>query len=353
MKAISLFSGAGIGEYYLKKDLGINIIAANEINDKRASLYSFFYPDTKMYVGDITQKKIKESLFNDIKDVDLIIATPPCQGVSSLGKNKTSKSFIKDKRNFLIFDVFEFIDKYKPKFVIIENTERFSKMYFPFKNTLEKLDKILLFKYGNEYNLINKTLNCEDYGVAQSRPRSIYVLYKKDSSFSLPKKEKKICLKEAIGYLPSLDPGDRSNIKWHYAKPHKKEIVECLRRTPEGQSALSNRRYFPKNSNGEKISGFHNTYKRMKWSKPCPTRTTYMGSPSSHNNIHPGRKLDKNKYSDPRVLTLLETFIVSSLPKNMTFPSWATDNLIRTVIGEGVPPLFFRKIVQGLSNERK
>ena len=49
-----------------------------------------------------------------------------------------------------------------------------------------------------------------------------------------------------------------------------------------------------------------------------------------------------------RVLTLKELFIVSSLPENMDLPEWCTDNLIRTVIGEAIPPLFSKNIVKGI-----
>ena len=51
-------------------------------------------------------------------------------------------------------------------------------------------------------------------------------------------------------------------------------------------------------------------------------------------------------YSDPRVLTLLETFIVSSIPEDIDFPEGATDTFIRTVIGEAIPPRLMERIVE-------
>ena len=38
MNGLSLFSSAGIGETYFK-EVGINIVVANELVDKRANLY--------------------------------------------------------------------------------------------------------------------------------------------------------------------------------------------------------------------------------------------------------------------------------------------------------------------------
>lgn len=118
-----------------------------------------------------------------------------------------------------------------------------------------------------------------------------------------------------------------------------------MQHTPQGKSAIYNEIYYPKKADGTRIKGFHNTFKRMVWNQPCPARTTYSGSISSHNNVHPGRLRADGTYSDARVLTLLETFIVSSIPENIEFPPNASDNFIRTVIGEAIPPKLLEEIV--------
>ena len=83
MKAISLFSSAGVGEYYLK-NIGIDVVIANEINEKRANFYSHLYPESKMIKGDIQQSDIKKEIKNELKkhnDLKMLIATPPCPEV--------------------------------------------------------------------------------------------------------------------------------------------------------------------------------------------------------------------------------------------------------------------------------
>ena len=80
-------------------------------------------------------------------------------------------------------------------------------------------------------------------------------------------------LQEAIGDLPSLEAGESSNIKNHYARKHPLNHVVCMRYTPTGKSAYDNDEYFPKKDNGEKIKGFKNTFKRMRWDRPAPTIT--------------------------------------------------------------------------------
>jgi DNA (cytosine-5)-methyltransferase 1 len=62
------------------------------------------------------------------------------------------------------------------------------------------------------------------------------------------------------------------------------------------------------------------------------------GAISGSNNCHPGRLLEDGTYSDARTLTLLELFIVSSLPEDIKLPENITDKVIREIVGEGIPP---------------
>ena len=72
----------------------------------------------------------------------------------------------------------------------------------------------------------------------------------------------------------------------------------------------------------------------------------YNGSISSFTNVHPGRLLPDGTYSDARVLTLRELFIVSSLPAEWNIPEGFTDTFIRHIIGESIPPLLSYNIVK-------
>lgn len=347
IKAISLFSSAGIGELLLK-NTRVDVIAANELLQKRADCYKHFYPNSEMYCGDITQEKTKEYMISQVKNnnVKMLIATPPCQGLSTLGKNKKQVHYEKDRRNYLILSALEVVDKCDFDYILIENVPTFLDMYFPYNDDYLRLEDILNLKYGDEYNIEAKVLNAKDYGICQSRPRAIIKLYKKNLKWSWPVEEKEITLEEAIGYLPSLESGESSNIPWHFAKKHNDRAVLALKHTPTGKSALTNEIYYPKKADGTRIKGFHNTFKRMVWDQPCPTRTTFSGSISSHNNVHPGRLKNDGTYSDARVLTLLETFIVSSIPKDIDFPKGSTDTFIRTVIGESIPPKLMMKVIE-------
>ena len=347
IKAISLFSSAGIGELHIHKNK-INVIVANELVKQRADCYSFFYPETQMICGDITNSNVKQKIIDiaNQNNVELLIATPPCQGLSTLGKNKGQLQYEKDSRNFLIFDVLKIIDNCNFNYILIENVPKFIEMLFPYEDNYHTLEAILKLKYSDIYNIEVKVLNAKDYGIAQSRPRAIVKMWKKSLHWAWPLAEKEITLKQAIGHLPSLEPGEDSGIKWHVAKPQNERAVLAMRHTPPGKSAIANEVYYPKKEDGTRIKGFHNTFKRMVWNQPCPARTTYCGSISSHNNVHPGYLQADGTYSDPRVLTLLETFIVSSIPEDIDFPDGSTDTFIRTIIGEAIPPHLMERIIE-------
>lgn len=103
-----------------------------------------------------------------------------------------------------------------------------------------------------------------------------------------------------------------------------------------------------------RISGYSTTYKRIDWDKPAPTITMANGSVSSQNNVHPGN-LVNGVYDNARVLTLREIMILTGLdadtwlvPNNKDV---ASENMIRHVIGECIPPRLIESIVKELSEQ--
>jgi DNA (cytosine-5)-methyltransferase 1 len=122
--------------------------------------------------------------------------------------------------------------------------------------------------------------------------------------------------------------------------------------TPSGTSAIYNEKHFPQKPDGTRISAHENQYRRHNWDKPCRTITQNNGVISSLCCVHPGtpfvNKNGETVYSDARVFSIYELLIVSSLPKDWPIPDWATETFIRNVIGEGIPPLLVKKIMQEL-----
>jgi DNA (cytosine-5)-methyltransferase 1 len=121
-----------------------------------------------------------------------------------------------------------------------------------------------------------------------------------------------------------------------------------MKHTPTGESAFKNEVHYPKNKNGETINGYHDAYARMNWDKPAPTITMRSDAISSNSKVHPGRLNIDKTYSDARVLSILELMLLSSLPVNWSIPDWSTEILLRQVIGESVPPLLLKKIIEAI-----
>ena len=351
MKAVSLFSGAGIGESRLT-DIGIDVKVANELLEKRATLYSLLDPAAKMIAGDIRDKKVFHSILEATPTkLDLLIATPPCQGVSIAGKSRISSQQIEDERNYLLLPILEFIKEANPKYVLIENVPQYLKLALPFKGQLRTVQEILDMEFSGSYKIESQTINCADLGVPQSRKRAFIKLFPKNKKWGWPthvRKQKN--LEDTIGFLPSLESGEKSEIPWHFARKHSTDHIQWMRHTPTGQSAFENAVHFPKGKDGRPIKAYNSTYHRMSWDKPAPAITMRNDAISSQMNVHPGRRRKNGTYSDARVLTPLELLLVNSMDIKQWEKIEVEELLVRRVLGEGVPPLALNKILLGLKD---
>lgn len=86
-RALSLFSSAGIAETYFEKH-GISVKVASELLPERVRIYKHLYPSVNMFTGDITNREIFSQVISSAKEekCNFLIATPPCQGMSTAGK---------------------------------------------------------------------------------------------------------------------------------------------------------------------------------------------------------------------------------------------------------------------------
>lgn len=349
MNGVSLFANVGIAETYIHNH-GIKIVVANELLANRAAFHQESHPHCKMIQGDITKREIYDAVltYAQEKMCEFLIATPPCQGMSIAGKMQEN-----DPRNTLITFVIEMIKALQPLHALIENVPGVLRTYISIEGKKVKIVDYIhdaLTPLGYYINPV--VVDAADYGTPQTRKRAIFLI-SKIAEWKLPPKKNKISVKEAIGNLPPLESGEHSKIEYHYAKKHNKRHTAVLRYTPTGKSALHNAVHYPKKEDGTRIKGFATTYKRIDWDKPAPTITMANGSVSSQNNVHPGRKNNDGTYSDARVLTLKEIFILTGLPESWKPPKWASENLIRHAIGEGVPPRLIDTLLTTLPKNKE
>jgi len=350
MLGASLFSSAGIAETYLE-EVGIDIVAANELVLERANLHQALYPKSKMIAGNILDQNIFKTLVRSTPEkLDFLIASPPCQGMSVAGKNRNTEQMLNDERNYLVFKIIDFIKLKSPDFVLIENVPTFFKLLLPYNGEYLKVVEILIHLFGEEYNIESYVFDAAHFGVAQRRTRAIIKLYRKGKKWGQPlKSDQVVTVEDKIGFLPSIEAGQNSKIKWHYARKHSDSHIEWMKHTPTGQTAFDNPKFFPVKPNGERIKSYNTTYRRIKWDEPAPTITMRNDAISSQLNVHPGRKLNNGTYSDARVLTPLELMILSSLPQEWNIPENTPELLIRKCIGECIPPLLIKNIVAQIS----
>ena len=370
LKGISLFANIGVAEAYFK-GIGINVCIANEIIKSRANLYSEIYPETEVIEGDFTDVDV----FNKIKSkslkekIDFIMATPPCQGMSTAGRQEKN-----DKRNDLIIPTIKFIKELNTKYVLIENVPQFLKTTVIYKNDEINILELLNKELGSSYTINSSIIDTKDYKVPQSRKRAIITMTRNNikKKWKLPKKHNSlITLENAIGYIPTIDPfiSDITEkellqifpdfyarkekalkiSKWNIPPIHVKRQVLAMMHTPTGKSAFENELHKPKKENGDLVKGYKNTYRRQNWDTPAYAVTMDNRKISSQDNVHPGRQIKNSKgliYSDPRTLTLYELMKVMSLPDDWPIPENTSEAFIRRVIGEGIPPLFIKQLFQ-------
>lgn len=349
LKGLSLFASAGIGETYFK-DVGIDIKVANELIEKRANLYKSINPGTDVICGDITDNKVFKSIIAACNgNVDFLLASPPCQGMSVAGKNRCQETMEVDERNYLITYVIKAIKLTDPTYVLIENVPALLSLKLYYNQELLTVLEILKKEFEHNYEIDSKVVDSSEYGVPQTRLRAIIKMHKKNTVWNWPETNpNKITVEMAIGHLPSLESGESSSIKWHFARKHSPDNVLWMKHTPTGKSAFSNPVHFPQKKDGTRIKGYESSYRRIRWDAPAPTITIRNDCIASQRNVHPGRKLADGTYSDARVLTPLELMVLNSLPEDWNIPDDTPEILIRQCIGESIPPLMLKEIVRGI-----
>lgn len=272
MKAISLFSSGGIADLAIHK-LGIEVLVANEIIDKRALLYKHNFPKCHVFIGDIwnLQEKII-SKTNEIlkgKELDFVLATPPCQGMSKNGRGKLLRGIRDgkkpkfDKRNQLIIPTIQIIKKLKPITVFFENVPQMVNTLIIDEN--DELINIIDYierELGNSYLGGAEVVEFADYGAPQRRSRLI-TIYSRDSKLndyysnvgsylplathsSEPNKNLKpwVTVRDVIKDLPPLDGKNKklatSDIPYHNVSVLDPKKYTWISNTPMESSAFDN-----------------------------------------------------------------------------------------------------------------
>lgn len=312
-----------------------------------------------------------------------------------------------DERNRLILPGIKVLEKLTPDWFILENVRRMENTVI--RNENGKPENILhglgrrLHPLG--YTLRSSILDFRDYGVPHHRERLITIgcrirsltakhapvrnIYAKEASVFHPVPTHggvgqlpQVSLRQAIGHLSTLDAQtrlfDRSD-PYHCVPKWNQRQYDWMKATPEGQTAFDNfkcldcgkrmkdpdqvtcscgsplpRPQIGYGSDARLVRGFRSSYRRMRWDQPGSTLTMNSGVISSDLKGHPDQH---------RVLSLREIMILATLdrpdwPKTYDFEGVRygrmgqeetfSKKLIREVVGESIPPLAMKRIVERL-----
>ncbi len=282
LKAISLFSSAGIGDIGFKAS-GMDFILMNELLRDRSELLAVNYPNAKIVTEDILTAypqiiRDAKSLLscNNEESLFLISCTAPCQGMSKSGQGTLLKNIREgkrpqlDPRNRLILPALKIIQKLCPEFVVFENVQEMRNTLIEDENGVPRKILDLISEYlGKEYSGEAYDIEMADYGVPQRRKRLITVYTKNTiakeyfncgislvpapthSSNVSQGQAPWVSVAEALKDFPKLDAkAERTaacaNIPFHRVSVISPEKYEWIRHAPENSSAFDNQCINPK-----------------------------------------------------------------------------------------------------------
>lgn len=309
--AISLFSSSGIGDLGLHAN-GINTVTACEIIEERMALFKNNNPNTKCFCGDIW--KLEKDIIDDYNErfsenPFLILATPPCQGMSPNGMGKMLSDYRKglrpkyDERNRLIIPAIHIIKALQPKWIIFENVANMENtLIYDENDELINIIDYVRRELGKDYVGGPQVIDCADYGVPEHRVRLLTIFsksekarqyYEKNRSF-LPEKthsqertlflKKWVTLRDVISGLPVLRAEKGQNIDKKNSL-HKVPVLDekklwWLDNTPEGNTAFNNQCVNPKcGYQGNRLHGAkHNEEGINKYNEDTPLYCEKCGS---------------------------------------------------------------------------
>ena len=364
---ISLFSGGGLGCFGLQNQ-GFECIASSELLPRRMEVQkaNHLVENPNGYIlGDITNTDSQAKLYSVVKawkektsnqDVTLVVATPPCQGMSVANHKKKNEI----SRNSLVVESISIIKEIGPKFFLLENVRSFLKTECTdLDGTRKTIGDAIEINLSANYSIASRIINFKDFGANSSRTRTLVIGVRRDMTdvsplLLFPDKNIPLSLAELISDLPSLNTMgevDPSDI-YHSFKPYESRMRAWIQNLKPGESAFENKTealrpnrvvdgitIANKEGNGDK-------YKRNHWDKVAPCVHTRNDILASQSTIHP---------VDDRVFSIRELSRMMGLTTDFKWSTFGLDELnnlpledkrqylaqhemnIRQCLGEGVP----------------
>ncbi|WP_082484746.1 DNA cytosine methyltransferase [Pseudomonas sp. Leaf129] len=255
MKSISLFACGGIGDLGLRH-AGFDVLVANELIPERAEVFKYNFPESHMIIGDIWEKQ--DEILSETKRLlgsdrlDLVFATPPCQGMSKNGRGKLlnlSRAGLRpevDPRNLLVLPTIAIFKKSEAHTLVMENVPEMENTFIPDPengNDLINIIDLIGRSLGPEFTHSVNVVEFADYGVPQSRQRLISIFTKNQNLKAhfdihgtlLPptthnklgiNKAKWVTVRDAIYDTPPLDASSAKNAEHKEIPYHRVPLLD-------------------------------------------------------------------------------------------------------------------------------
>ena len=215
-KVVSLFAGGG-GSSTGYRLAGGKILAINEFIPAAQEAYAKNYPETHIFKQDVrklTGKIILETLNLKSGELDILDGSPPCSSFSLAGLRE--KGWGKEKKysdssqvtDDLFFEFARIIKEVQPKVFIAENVKGITMGAAKSLLGSEQTDMFGAHEDTIYHTLVNagykvrfKVISAKDYGVPQSRARTIFIGVRNDinKKISYPKPlDSKVTLMDAF-----------------------------------------------------------------------------------------------------------------------------------------------------------
>ena len=375
---ITLFSSAGVGCYGFKAQ-GFKCVATNELIPKRMEIQKINQicdHDSGYISGDISTLDIKEKIYTEIKKwnkkgndkVDVVFATPPCQGISVINHKKNAKEI---NRNSLVVESIEIVKQVKPRFFIFENVMAFEKTLCSSPDgRLVPIGDYIKESLGSSYIISARILNLMNYGSNSSRTRTIIIGVEKTYRNTItpydlfPDHKEESTLRDVIYNFPPLSWGEVCNNDFYHAfRTYDVRMRSWIHGLSEGESAFDN--IAPENRphrvvNGQIIENIRKNrdkYTRQRWDRFVQCIHTRNDQLAAQNTIHP---------HEDRVFSVRELMKMMTIPHSFRWIDMEIEELnklstekkkalykkyeltIRSCIGEAVPTEVVSNIAQNI-----
>lgn len=338
---VDLFCGAGgLSKGFM--DAGFDVKLGIDWDDAALKTFENNHGDAKALKIDLFNldnvKTIKDELEKkDVKQLDVLIGGPPCQGFSLAGNRIES-----DERNTLYTAMVKTAEVLKPKVVLLENVPGMIKLYDG------KVKEKIFEDFENlGYKMDVNILYAPEYGIPQIRKRAIFVgLLNSEKTFEYPteklKEEDFVTCEEAIGDLPSLEGDEDYDVKTvrdynceprtdyqrkmrknskriynHTPTKHTQKTIEHLKLVPDGG------KYTDLPGNLSKNFKYHESLHRYNSKKPSLTIDT-----GHRTHFH---------YKYNRIPSVRENARLQSFPDDFIF--YGNKQQQYKQVGNAVPPL--------------